>query len=98
MTPQELLKTITADQLHEVIDADLSAHETGSEDATHVTEWLAKEYPEFLQFAYDCVSRYFEHPPAKDDPAANLIVMNTAITLGAICRAVEAKQLLGEDS
>lgn len=104
-TPIEALKQITADQLNDVIDADLSAFETGTEDATHVVTWLAQNYPELFQFAQDCVSRYFEETPEDDDQPgdlevddelAHLIAMNTAITLGVLCRALEAQQLLGE--
>lgn len=96
MSAGEILKAITADQLNEVIDADLSAHAAQTADAEHIVSWLGREYPEFVQFALGCVSRYFEDPTTADPELANLIAMNTAITLGALCRAVEARELLGE--
>jgi hypothetical protein len=93
MSTSETLKQITADQLNMVIDADLSAFEAGTDDTKHLVTWLAEEYPEFIQFAHDCVSRYFEDPSVESPELVHLITMNTAITLGALCRAVEAREL-----
>ena len=93
MSASEMLKAITADQLNEVIDADLSAHDAQTADAEHIVGWLSREYPEFVQFALDCVSRYFVDSSTEDPELVHLIVMNTAITLGALCRVVESHEL-----
>lgn len=93
MEVPEILKSITSDELNRVIDADLSAHDSQTSDAEHIVVWLGREYPEFMQFAHDCVGRYFEGGLDDDNELAQLITMNTAITLGALCRAVEARRL-----
>lgn len=89
----EILKQITADELHSVIDANIDAIEDRQPDTDHLAGYLGKEYPEFLRFAHETVSRYFAPDVETPQGLAELITMNTAITLAALCRAVETREL-----
>lgn len=89
----EVLKQITADELHGVVDANIDAIKGEQPETDHLAGYLGKEYPEFVKFAHETVSRYFASEEEIPEGLGELITMNTAITLAALCRAVETREL-----
>lgn len=96
MSLEETIKSITAEQLNNAINANISAFEQNPQSNEHLYGWLRRTYPEFAAFAETAPQSLFEDPAEIQPELIDLIVTSTAITLGALCRVIETRDLLGE--
>lgn len=91
----DTLRSITADQLRAVVNANVSAHETGASDSVRLATSLINDYPELADFARTAADALFTDGADIDPDLRILLIANTTITLGALCRVVESKELFG---
>lgn len=90
MNFSEGLKSLKADELQDILTANMSAQEEAAPDARHITEYLHIEYPEIFTFSKETLSRLLNLGDGEPIPEefTPTLVMNM-LTLGALCKALE---------